>query len=124
MIGPAYWFVAVLVRFSEHPTRGLQVIGSLEFLDDGFAEPHCTEGTLRMRYRCDAADFEDELRVLVDDAKRLGMVPTDQDGGPFLMVESDGFAASTYYTPPNWKELIAGWCAAIGYRNIYQGRGE
>lgn len=71
MIGEGYWTTGVVI---EERGAGRWKV-ELAFYDDGFAESWSTEGVLRVRYL--ERDVEEAVRVLIADAKRLGITFRD-----------------------------------------------
>lgn len=82
MIGDGYWATGIMLT-----PAGFDWRLTLDFYDSGFAEDHSTEGTLRVRYDVQRAKVLENARVLIADAKRLGITWRN---GPQVYVAGDG----------------------------------
>lgn len=82
MIGAGYWSTGIMLT-----PKGDDWSVSLDFFDDGFAQEHTTEGSLRVRYVVPRSKVTENARVLVADAERLGIT---WKIGPQVYVKGDG----------------------------------
>jgi len=114
VIGPGYWYTGAMCEFTPDGKVGAY----LDFYDDGFAQDGSTEGRLRVRHLVDRHALVPALRLLIEDAARLGLRPTSGDFSPTLYVHGDGEDASVFL-PHDWRAILRSACTEIGWRYLY-----
>ena len=75
MVGDKFWSTGVILKWNQYSN---QWAATIKFFDSGFCQDGSTEGEIHTRYYCD--DINDAIRVVMEDAKKLGIVfnvPTD-----------------------------------------------
>lgn len=114
MIGNRFWSTGITVRWLDDG----RVHVSLDFHDDGFAEPGTVEGKLRLRYYQN--DLAQSLDTLIADAERLGIEFLNPAiGKPSLYVHGDGESDREYY-PSNWRDILAEQAARLGWHSYLE----
>lgn len=125
MIGNGYWATGIVLTWYGDGRWS----GEINYYDNGFCDDDpdhaevSTEGTLRTRYVVRDGTHVDGLTAVIDtligDAARLGIDLRDPVGGrPYLYYRRDGEDVD-YPPPPDWKALLAGQAARIGWRSPY-----
>jgi len=115
MIGNEYWATGIRLRYN-----GNQWSVSLEFYDNGWCDTRSTEGVIRiMRLRYYIDDLVRGVKILEEDAKKLGIVIR----GKTLYIDGDGYGEDkSAPLPDDWREIIATVAQETGFENIYNGK--
>lgn len=115
MIGQGYWSTGIRLTVWEDDKFAL----ALDFYDDGFAEDHTTEGTLKVRYIVHRSKVAEHAQTLKQDAETLGIkFRADVADGPTVYVEQDGEFDSG--DRPDLREFANATAEALGWRSAYR----
>lgn len=114
MVGDKFWATGVKVKWNEYSN---QWSAAVEFYDSGFCQDDSTEGEIHTRYYCD--DINDAIRVVMEDAKKLGIVfNVLTDAVPRLYFAGDGEWEENP-PPQNWRHLIFETAERHGLKSAY-----
>lgn len=110
MVGNEYWTTGVILEWHQYAN---QWKATVEFYDSGFCDEQSTEGEIHTRYYCN--DINDAIRIVMQDAKKLGIVFNDP---PQLYFAGDGEWEENP-PPPNWRRLIFETASKHGLESAY-----